>query len=132
MVKNEYIKEKVEKPKKKGKGSKNRESKLGKALISVLDGSILTRENAVRLVPFGLFLTFICLVYIANSYYADKTVRKIYKCRNQLKELECEYTSTKSELVMRTKQSVVADMLDSTGIEEALTPPKKIFVTIKK
>jgi hypothetical protein len=131
-VKNEYKEEeKVKKPKKQRKQPKG-DSRVGKALRSVLDGSILTRQNAVRLLPFVLFLTLICIAYIANSYYAEKTLRKADKIRKELKELENEYISTKSELMMCSKQSEVAVMLDSTGVIESLNPPKKIFVKLEK
>jgi hypothetical protein len=128
MQKNEY------KPttKEKKKGKKPREpkgdSRVGKAIRSILDGSILTRENAVRLLPFVLFLTLLCVIYIANSYYAEKTIIRTDKIRRELKELGNEFISSKSELMICSKQSELAIMLDSTGIIESLEPPKKIFV----
>jgi hypothetical protein len=131
-VKNEYKEEKKEKKPKKQRKQPKGDSRLGKAFRSVLDGSILTRQNAVRLLPFVLFLTLICIAYIANSYYAEKTLRRSDKIRKELKELENEYISTKSELMMCSKQSEVAVMLDSTGVVESLNPPKKIFAKTEK
>ena len=134
-MKNEFKEpEKAPKPKKKKKEAKvrpHRESKVGKALRGLLDGTILTRENAVRLIPFVLFLAGICIEYIANSYYDEKTLRSSNNTRKEIKELENEYLSSKSELMMVSKQSEIAEMLDSTGIKESVTPPKKIFVNKK-
>lgn len=124
-----------EKPKKQRKQKPRRqreESKVGKTLRSLLDGTILTREHARRLLPFILFLTGLCIAYIANSYYAEKTIRRTNKTMKEIKELENEYLSTKSELMMTSKQSEVATMLDSTGVKESLVPPQKLFVKSTK
>ena len=112
----------------------HKESRLGRAFRSILDGSILTRDHVTRLIPFGLFLSALIIGYIANSYYAEKTVRKTDKVRKDLKELEFEYITSKSELMQCSKQSDVARRLDSlgTGIEESLSPPFKIFAAPKK
>ncbi len=124
-------------PPEESKGKKKRrksrgESRVGKALRSVLDGSILTREVVVRLVPYFLFLTGICIAYIANSYYAEKTIRQTIRIRKEIKEQESEYLSTKSELMMCSRQSELAARLDTTGVKESLIPPVKIFVEEKK
>jgi hypothetical protein len=131
MIQNEFKKIVPEKkPKKERKERKQRksESRVGKAIRSVLDGSILTRDLAIRLLPFVLFLALICVVYIANSYYAEKTIIKTDKIRRQLKDLEDKFISSKSELMMCSKRSEVAAMIDSIGVIESLQPPKKIFV----
>jgi len=130
MQKNEFKQEekKERKPKRPRKERKG-DSAVGKAIRSVLDGSILTRENAVRLLPFILFLTLICIIYIANSYYAEKTIIKTDKIRRELKEIENEFLSTKSDLMISSKRSEVEALLDSTGIVSSLEPPKKIFVS---
>ena len=142
MAKNEYREEqKVEEEPKQEKAKKpkppKKESRLGKAFRSVLDGSILTRDNVVRLLPFIFFLTFLIIVYIANSYWAEKTIRQTEKVRKEIKELELEYISVKSDYMVCSKQSAVAVRLDSlySGIKESVVPPKKIFVkvdTVKK
>ncbi len=130
-MQNEYkTPEKPKAPKKKA-GKPKTDSKVAHAIRSLLDGTILTRDNAKRLVPFVLFLTGICILYIANAYYAEKTLRHSNITRKEIKELENEYLSTKSELMMCSKQSEVAVMLDTTGVVESVVPPKKIFVKDK-
>jgi hypothetical protein len=130
-MKNEFKEEKQEKSRKK-RHRKSREargeSRVGKALRSVLDGSILTREIMVRLVPFILFLTVLGVAYIANAYYAEKTIRQSIRLRKELRDQENDYRSTKSELMMCSRQSALAAMLDSTGVVESVVPPTKIFV----
>ncbi len=134
MAKNEFKDVEVEEPvKEKTKLQKPKESRLGISLRTILDGSILTRDAVVRLLPLGLYLTFLIVAYIGNSYYSEKIIRRTSKVRNELKELEYEYISTKSDLMHISKQSEVAIRLDSlkTGVKESLVPPIKIFEKIQ-
>jgi hypothetical protein len=126
-IKEEPKQEKVKKPK-----APKKESRLGKAFMSIIDGSILTRDNVLRLLPFIFFLTFLIIVYIANSYYSEKTIRQTERVRKEIKELELEYISVKSDYMVCSKQSSVAVRLDSlsSGIKESVVPPKKIFVKV--
>jgi hypothetical protein len=129
-MKNEFkepVKEKKQKASKKARKPRG-ESRLGKALRSILDGSILTRENVVRLIPFVLFLTGISVFYIANSHYADKNIREANRLRKEINSLEAEFLSTESEKSTVNQQSELAVRLDSTGVKESVIPPTKIFV----
>lgn len=134
MAKNEFKNTEVEEPvKEKSKPAKAKESKLGISLRSILDGSLLTRESVVRLLPFGIYLAFLVVAYIGNSYYSEKIIRRTNKVRNELKELEYEYISVKSDLMQISKQSEVAVRLDSlkTGLKESVVPPLKIFEKVQ-
>lgn len=132
MPTNEFKKpEPPEKPKKKRKAKAPRqreESQVGRVFRSLLDGSILTKEQVVKLLPFILFLALLGVLYIANAYYAEKTIRQTNKTMKEIKELENGFLSSKSELMMVSKQSEVARMLDSTGVRESLIPPRKVFI----
>lgn len=135
MSKNQFkpVSEEVppkEAPAAKPRKPRQKEARLGKALRSVLDGTILTRENVVKLIPFGLYVTLLILIYIANSYYAEKSIKKANQIRNELKELEYEFITSKSDMMHNSKQSEVARRLDSlgTGIRESVVPPTKIYV----
>jgi hypothetical protein len=134
MTKNEFKNIEVEEPViEKPKPQKTKESRLGISLRSILDGSLLTRESVVRLLPFGIYLAFLIVGYIGNSYYSEKIIRRTNKVRNELKELEYEYISIKSDLMHISKQSEVAIRLDSlkTGVKESVVPPLKIFENVK-
>ena len=86
----------------------------------------------VGMMPFMFFLTVLSLVYIANSYYAEKTVRDIDKISKELKELRSEYISVKSDLMYSSKQSNVANKAEEVGVKESLIPPNKIVVSQKE
>ena len=117
------IKKKVVKP----AGSKK---PFGRSMVNVLNGDFLTREGFVEYLPYILFCTALTLVYIANGYYAEGSVRDINRTGNELKELRSEYITTTSDLMFQSKQSEVIKILNSkeVGLEETVTPPKKIVI----
>jgi cell division protein FtsL len=77
----------------------------------------------VRNVPFFLFLSLLAVLYIYNGHHADKTVRNINKVSKQLKELQYEYKTLKSEVMFRSKQSELAKAVAPFGLKELITPP---------
>ena len=104
-------------------------SRLDKSLQSILGGSFLARNKALKMLPFLLFLTLLALIYISNIYIAEKKNRKIEEINNELKELRYEYITTKSDLMYLSKQSQLAKKLAPTGIKESRVPPEKIVIT---
>lgn len=89
---------------------------------------LLEKDLMIKVLPFVFFLTFIALVYIANSYYAEKTIREIDKSTKELKELRSEYISTKTELMNKSKQSQIAVSVLPMGLKESRVAPRKIVV----
>lgn len=114
-----------------GKGQEAKAGKrdwsLGKIFQSIMAGTFLTRENVIRSIPYLFFLAFLGLVYIANTYYAEKTVRAIDHTKRELKELRYEHITVKSELMYLSKQSEVSRRLDGSGLKPSVTPPFKIY-----
>jgi len=89
---------------------------------------VFNRNQIVHAMPFILFMTLLIIVYIGNSYYAERVIREIDKTKNELKEKRAEYISTKSELMFRSKQSEVAARLASSGITESTEPPHMLII----
>ena len=108
---------------------KKNPSRLGKPIIEIISGNFLTKENTLRQLPFLLFLMLMAMIYIANSYYAEKTVRDINRVNNELKELRSEFITSKSDLMFISKQSEVARAVLPLGIKENTVPPGKIVHT---
>jgi cell division protein FtsL len=77
----------------------------------------------VKNVPFFLFLALLAVIYIYNGHYADKTMRNINKAQSQLKELQYEYKTLKSEVMFRSKESELAKAVQPIGLKELTTPP---------
>lgn len=105
---------------------------IGKFLQSIIDGTFLTRDNYVKSIPFLLYIVFVALLYIANTFIAEKTIRTIESTKIELKELRAEYLSLKSEVMFGRNQSIVARKIAPAGIKESVEPPKKIVDTRKE
>ncbi len=108
--------------------NKPKRGKYVRGFLDVLNGNFLTKDGAIASLPFVLFITFICLCYIGNGYYAEDTVRDINTLGAELKELKTEYIITKTDLMFNSKQSQVAKALEYSGVKESVVPPKKIVV----
>lgn len=88
----------------------------------------LSKESAVRILPFLLYLTVLGMFYIANKHYAEKNIRQIEKINKELKELKWEHMTTKHELMFKSKQTELAKLTAEFGLKEAVVPPIKIVV----
>ena len=108
---------------------KKEPGKVTRSLATIFSGNILSKDNVTKSLPFIFFLTFLGILYIANGYYAERTIRDLYKVGNQLKELRSEYITVKSDLNYKSKQSQVAQATEELGVLESTMPPTKIIVT---
>ena len=77
----------------------------------------------VKNIPYFLFLSVLAVVYIYNGHYSDNTVKDINKTSKELKELQYEYKSMKSEVMFRSKQSELAKAVAPLGLKELVQPP---------
>ena len=82
----------------------------------------------VHYFPKVLFGSFLAIVYIANSHYADKTVRRISKLKVEVEDLRADYTTLKADYMFAGKQSEVAKNVQSIGLVESAEPPYKVVV----
>jgi hypothetical protein len=82
----------------------------------------------VQYLPKILFGLFLGLLYISNTHYAEKTVRKIDRVQSEVEDLRADYTTLKSDLMYASKQSEVARKVKSLGLKESLNPPTKVVV----
>ena len=84
---------------------------------------MLSYRWITRNIPYFLFLTVLAVVYIYNGHYADKTIRQMTRVNRELKELQYEYKTVKSEVMFRSKQSELAKAVAPFGLKELLQPP---------
>lgn len=115
---------KIENP---GSGIKNRANKRkwqkkGKE-FKLNWKKVLNYQSIVRQVPFLFYLAFLAIVYIYNGHMADKTVRKINATAKEVKELQWEYKSLKSEVMFRSKPSELTKALQPLGLNELQESP---------
>lgn len=108
-------------------GNKKAE-KSGFSLMHIVNGNILTRDFVLKNIAFLLYLSLLALVYIGNGFYADSKVIAIATKTQELKELRSKYISNKSLLMRSSKQSELASLLKSKGVDlkESMVPPHKI------
>jgi predicted membrane protein len=92
---------------------------------------ILNYQSIVKQVPFFLFLALLAVVYIYNGHYADKTIRNINQTAKEVKELQYEYKTVKSEVMFRSKQSELARAVEPLGLKELTIAPVVLKDTIQ-
>ena len=87
---------------------------------------LLSYHWIVRNTPFFLFLSLLAVVYIYNGHFAEKKIKDINRTARELKELQYEYKTVKSELMFQSKQSEIVKAMEPLGLKELLQPPMKI------
>ena len=76
---------------------KNNRSPLKNPLKGWFDQQWMLRQ-----LPFFLFLSLLAILYIANGHYADQVIRKINLTQSEIKELQFNYKTLKSELMFKS------------------------------
>lgn len=94
-----------------------------------LTDGVVSKEAATEALPFLIFISVLCMLYIANSHMAVKNIREIDKLNKEVKELSWEYKSLKADLMFKSKLTEVAKKVDTLGIKELTEPPNKIIVS---
>lgn len=84
---------------------------------------IFNYSSIVKNIPFFLFLSVLAVLYIYNGHHADKLIRKIAESERNIKELEYEYKSIKSEVIFRSKASELVKAVEPLGLRELKGPP---------
>lgn len=89
------------------------------------------RKAVMSFMPFLMFLFLLAIVYIGNSYYAEKTIRDIDRTQKEIRELRSEFITARSELMYRSKLTEVAASIAPKGVKESTVAPRKIMVHTK-
>lgn len=79
-------------------------------------------------IPFFLFLAVLAVMYIANGHMADKTTRKISDTEKEIKQLEFEYKTAKSEVMARSREAEIVKAATPLGLKLDTVPPQRIKV----
>jgi predicted membrane protein len=96
---------------------------------------LLNYQWIVKNIPFFLFLCVLAVVYIYNGHYAEKTIKDINRNARELKEMQYEYKTVKSELMFQSKQSEIVKAVEPLGLHELTQPPYRLAdsaTTLKK
>ena len=84
-----------------------------------------------RNIPFIAFLIVLGVVYIANSHFAEKKVRKIERLKKEAQTLKWEYWSLQSQIMHGSTQSALTKKVAPYGLLEPSDSPKRIQVKPK-
>ncbi|HPH37698.1 MAG TPA: FtsL-like putative cell division protein [Sediminibacterium sp.] len=87
---------------------------------------LLNYEWIVKNTGFFLFLSVLAVLYIANGHMADKTIRRINAINNELKELQFKYKTLKSELMYKTEESQIVQLVEPMGLKISKDMPERI------
>jgi Bacteriodetes cell division protein (FtsL-like) len=90
----------------------------------------LNYQSIVKQIPFFLFLALLAIIYIYNGHYADNTIRDINKTAKEVKELQHEYKTVKSEVMFRSKQSELVKAVQPLGLKELVVAPVVLKDTV--
>ncbi len=82
----------------------------------------------VRYMPKILFVAFLLVLYIMNSYLIEKKRIRIQKVKAEIEDLRTDYTTMKADYMFKGKQSEVAKRVSSMGLKESSEPPFRIVV----
>lgn len=82
----------------------------------------------VKALPKVLFVVLLGIIYIWNTHQADKMARQLSSLTTQVEDLRTDYTTLKSEWMIRTKRSELTKRATSLGLIESIEPPFKIIV----
>lgn len=82
----------------------------------------------IHYLPKVLFVVLLSLLYIGNTHYAEKTIRKIDRMQTEVEDMRADYTTLKADIMYASKQSEVARRVKELGLKESLNPPYKVVV----
>jgi hypothetical protein len=74
------------------------------------------------------WVVILLVAYERIGFQSEQYVRNSIKLKKEVDDLRAEYISIHAEYMRSGKQSVVIEKVKAEGLEENLTPPKKIIV----
>lgn len=100
---------------------KSKTAKL-KGMRDNLVGGLWIAKN----LNFFLFLSVMAVLYIANGHMADRTIRNINKAQKDIKELQFEYKTIKSEVMYKSEEGQVLKAAEPLGLKVSKEVPVRL------
>lgn len=73
--------------------------------------------------PFILFLTFLGMLYITNSYNVEQNVREVEEVKKAIVKQKNIFVNTKTRVSIEGQRNEIIKRVDSLGIKESAEPP---------
>ncbi len=105
-----------------------KDKRRGSFFNNYLGGDVFSKKTVIKQLPFVLYVVFLLMLYITNTYIAEDINREVLTKTKHLEDLHVEYIYNKSEIIRMTKQSELAKVLKDKGIKESVEPLKKITI----
>ncbi len=98
--------------------------------VDFLGGRIFTDERFSRQLPFIFFLGFLGVVAITNRNWSERTIRKMEILKDSVIELKSRSVTYSAKLMDASRPSEIYEKVRKAGLglEEQVTPPKRIVV----
>lgn len=106
---------------------KNNRSPLKNPLKGWFDQQWMLRQ-----LPFFLFLSLLAILYIANGHYADQVIRKINLTQSEIKELQFNYKTLKSELMFKSGEDQMIQAATPLQLKVNDELPYRLSAPLKK
>ena len=100
----------------------------GVNIRSWFDGTILTKKFVTKMIPMFFLIFFLGMIFIANRYVIEKTSLEITRMKSRIDELQMRATQLNGEYMRAQKITEIAGKLDTLGIRESTSQPKKIVI----
>ncbi len=88
---------------------------------------IFNYQWIVKNIPFFLFLSVLAVLYIANGHRADRIIRKINSTTTELKELQYEYKTLKSEVMFKSEERQIVKASEPLGLKVSKEMPQRLI-----
>jgi cell division protein FtsL len=75
---------------------------------------------------FFLFLSVLAIVYIANGHQADKVIRDINRTTQELKSLQFEYKTLKSEVMYKSQEAQIQKSVAPLQLQPSDVSPRRL------
>lgn len=90
----------------------------------------ISYQGIVRNMPYLMFLTVLCILYITNNNRAISLTRSINEKTKELKELRWRYMDIQSRLMFQTSETQIIDKTNAFGLKPLAKPAFEIKVKV--
>jgi hypothetical protein len=87
-------------------------------------------KGIVNNMPYLMFVTFLCIIYIANNNRAISMTRSLNEKNKELKELKWRYLDIQSRLMYQTSESQLNLKTEAIGLQPLEKPAFEIKVKV--
>ncbi len=108
-----------------------KEAKTKKQTLKEVRNSLAGGQWITKNLNFFLFLSVLAVLYIANGHMADKTIRNINKTQKEIKELQFEYKTLKSEVMFKSEEAQVLKAAEPLGLKVSKEVPQRLQTSEK-